>query len=117
MAITTQNKFGKFSISEEAIQIVASKAASDCYGVVDLISRRFSDNIGHIFNKDKKAGKGITVQVNNNQMFIEVYAVFKVGVNIEAVKKSCGDAVKFAVETFSGMTVKRVQVNVVGIRV
>jgi len=116
MALTTQNKFGKISISDETIQIVASKAASECYGVVDLVSRRFSDNLGQIFNKSKN-GRGIIVQINNNQMFIEVFAIFKVGVNVEAVKKSLSDAVKFSLETFTGMTVKHVYVNVVGIRV
>ena len=48
---------------------------------------------------------------------IEVYVVLKIGVNIEAVKKSVADTVKFALENFTGMRVKKVQVNVVGIRV
>ena len=41
----------------------------------------------------------------------------KVGVNIEAVKKSIADMVRFALESFTGMRVKNVHVNVVGIRV
>ena len=41
----------------------------------------------------------------------------KVGVNIETVRKAVADTVKFALETFTGMRVKKVHVNVVGIRV
>ncbi len=116
MSLTTSNKFGKISISDEAIQAIASHTASECYGVVDLVSRRFSDNIGHLFNKNQ-LGKGVVVQTVDNLIYVELYVILKVGVNIEAVKKSLSDAVKFSVETFSGMRVKRVHVNVVGIRV
>ncbi len=115
MSLTTSNKFGKISISDEAVQVVASHAASECYGVVDLVSRRFSDNIGRLFNKNSN-GKGVTVQTVDNLIYVEVFVILKVGVNIEAVKKSLADAVKFSVETFTGMRVRRVHVNVVGIR-
>ena len=57
MSLSTSNKFGKISISEEAMQTVASHAAQDCYGVVDLVSRRFSDNIGQLLGKNQ-LGKG-----------------------------------------------------------
>ena len=52
MSLSTSNKFGKISISEEAMQTVASHAAQDCYGVVDLVSRRFSDNISQLLGKN-----------------------------------------------------------------
>lgn len=116
MSLTTSNKFGKISISDEAVQAVASHAASECYGVVDLVSRRFSDNFGQLFNKNGR-GKGVLVQTVDNFIYIEVFVVLKIGVNVDAVKKSLSDAVSFSVETFTGMRVKRVHVNVVGIRV
>lgn len=116
MSLTTSNKFGKISIGNEAVQAIASHAASECYGVVDLVSRRFSDNISRLFNKNNN-GKGVTVQIVDNLIYVEVFVILKVGVNIEAVKKSLADAVKFSVETFTGMRVRRVHVNVVGIRI
>ena len=116
MSLTTSNKFGKISISEEAMQTVASHTAQDCYGVVDLVSRRFSDNIGQLWGKSQ-LGKGAMVQTVDNLIYVELFVVLEVGVNIEAVKKSLADAVKFSLETFTGMRVKRVHVNVVGIRV
>lgn len=111
MSLSTSNKFGKISISEDAMQTVASHAAQECYGVVDLVSRRFSDNFSQIF------GKGAIVQTVDNLIYVELFVILKVGINIEAVKKSLADAVKFSLETFTGMRVKRVHVNVVGIRV
>lgn len=117
MSLTTSNKFGKISISDEAVQAVASHAASECYGVVDLVSRRFTDNFGQLFSKNPQQGKGVLVQTVDSFIYIEVFAVLKRGVNVEAVKKSLSDAVGFSVETFTGMCVKRVHVNVVGLRI
>lgn len=56
MALSTYNKFGHITVSDEAVAIIVSKAASECYGVVELVSRRFSDNLAKIFNK-KTYGK------------------------------------------------------------
>lgn len=117
MSLTTSNKFGKISISDEAVQAVASHAASECYGVVDLVSRRFSDNFGQLFSKNPQQGKGVLVQTVDSFIYVEVFVVLKRDVNIDAVKKSLSDTVGFAVETFTGMRVKRVHVNVVGMRI
>ena len=116
MSLTTTNKYGKISISDEAVAAVASHAASECYGVVEMVSRRFSDNIATLWGRNK-LDKGVKVATVDNLVYVEVFVILKVGVNIETVKKSVADTVKFALETFTGMRVKRVHVNVVGIRV
>ena len=116
MSLTTTNKYGKISISDEAVAAVASHAASECYGVVEMVSRRFSDNIATLWGRNK-LGKGVKVATVDNLVYVEVFVILKVGVNIETVKKSVADTVKFALETFTGMRVKRVHGNVVGIRV
>ena len=85
MALTTSNKFGKIYISEEAVRTVASQAALECYGVVDLVSRRFSDSFGLLMGRSR-AGRGVVVQLVDNFIYIELYVVLKIGVNVEAVK-------------------------------
>ena len=84
MSLTTSNKYGKISISDEAVAAVASHAASECYGVVEMVSRRFSDNIGNLWGKNQ-VGKGIKVATVDNLIYVEVFVILKVGVNIEAV--------------------------------
>ncbi|MBO4381110.1 MAG: Asp23/Gls24 family envelope stress response protein [Clostridia bacterium] len=116
MLLTTSNKFGKIFINAEAIKIIAAHTALDCYGVVDLVSRRFSDNFGRN-EATKELSRGVNVQIIDNLVYVELFVVLKVGVNIEAVKKSLQDAVKFSLETFTGMSVKRIHIDVVGIRV
>lgn len=51
MSLTTTNKYGKISISDEAVAAVASQVASECYGVVEMVSRRFSDNFATLWGK------------------------------------------------------------------
>ncbi len=110
MALSTSNKFGKIMISEIAMQTLASHVAQECYGVVDMVSKKFSD----IRNPE---GKGVVIQTVDNLVYVELYVVIKVGVNIDAVKKSLSDSVRFSLEQFTGMRVKRIHVNVMGIRV
>ncbi|MGI6228845.1 MAG: Asp23/Gls24 family envelope stress response protein [Christensenellales bacterium] len=116
MSLQTSNIYGKISISDNAVAAVASNAASECYGVDELVSRRLSDSLSEMFNRNT-VGKGIKVTTIENLIFLDVYVTLKYGVNVEAVKKSLESAVRYSVETFTGMRVKRVNVNVVGIKV
>lgn len=116
MSLKTSNIFGKISISDEAVAMVCSQAAFECYGVVDLVSRRLTDNLSRIFNK-RNYGKGVKVTTVDNKIFIEVFVILKMGVNVEAVKESIANTVKYACESFTGMLVKQIDINVVGIRI
>ena len=116
MLLTTSNKFGKISINAEAVKVMAAHTALECYGVVDLVSRRFSDSFSRSSSQNG-LGRGVNVQIIDNLVYVELFVILKVGVNIDAVKKSLTDAVKFSLETFTGMSVKRIHVDVVGIRV
>ncbi|MBQ8762128.1 MAG: Asp23/Gls24 family envelope stress response protein [Clostridia bacterium] len=116
MSVTTSNYYGKIVISDEAIAAVAASAAIECYGVVDLVSKKLSDNFAEIFKK-QQLGKGVKVITNENKIFIDIYVVLKYGVSISAVAESLKKAVKYRVEEFSGMIVDTVNINVVGVRV
>lgn len=116
MALSTYNKFGHITVSDEAVAIIVSKAASECYGVVELVSRRFSDNLAKIFNK-KTYGKGVRVVTTDNVAHIDIFVILKLGVNVEAVRESLTKVVTYSVEKYTGMRVKNVTVNVVGVRV
>lgn len=71
MSLTTTNKYGKISISDDAVSAVASQVASECYGVVEMVSRRLSDNIATLWGRHKP-GKGVKVATVDNLMYVEV---------------------------------------------
>lgn len=116
MSVTTSNYYGKIIISDDAIASVAASAALDCIGVVDLVSKKISDNFADLFKK-QQVGKGVKVTTNGNRIFIDLFVILKYGISISAVADSLKKTVKYKVEEFSGMIVDVINVNVVGVRV
>lgn len=115
MSVSTSNAYGKISISDLAIAKVASQAAVESYGIVDTVSRRFSDSLAELLKKDA-GGKGVKVVTSGNRIYIDVYVLIKYGVSIEAVAESLKGAIKYKVEKFTGMIVDTVNVNVIGLK-
>jgi len=115
MSVSTSNAYGKISISDLAIAKVASKAAVECYGIVDTVARRFTDSLAELLKKDA-GGKGVKVTAAGSRIFIDVYVIMKYGVSIEAVAESLKESIKYKVEKFTGMIVDTVNVNVVGLK-
>ena len=116
MAVKTVNSYGRISISDEAIETVAGSTALECYGVVDLVAKRLSDNFALMFKK-QQLKKGVKVLTVDNKIYIDLYVILKYSVSISAVAESLKKTVKYSVENFTGMIVDSVNVNVCGIRV
>lgn len=115
MSVNTSNAYGKISISDLAIAKVASHTAMESYGIVEMVSRRFTDSLAELFKKDI-GGRGIKVTTSGNRIYIDVYVVVKYGVSINAVAESLKESVKYRVEKFTGMIVDTVNVNVIGVK-
>ena len=115
MSVSTSNAYGKISISDLAIAKVASQASVESSGIVDTVSRRFTDALAEVLRKDA-GGKGVKVTTTGNRIFIDVYVLIKYGVSIEAVAESFKEAIKYKVENFTGMIVDTVNVNVTGLK-
>ncbi len=113
MSLSTATKYGKITISGDVIAKLASRVASECYGVASLVPIHLSDSILMLFNKEP-ATKGIKLVTTDNRVYIDVYVVLKEGVNKDAVKESLESTIAYNVEKFSGMRVKSVTAHVVG---
>ncbi len=115
MSVNTSNAYGKITISDLAIARVASHAATECYGIVETVSRRFTDSLAELFGRRPK-GKGVRVTTNGDRIYIDVYVIIKFGVSINAVAESLKESVKYRVERFTGMIVDTVNVNIIGVK-
>ena len=113
MAVKTSNAYGKISVSDDAVVMIAHKVAMECPGVVDLVSRRVTDSIASLFRSTSNT-KGVKVTCVDHNIYIDVYAQIKEGVSPIAVTDSLKSLVKYSVEEFTGMVVKVVNVNIVG---
>ena len=116
MAVKTANNYGKITISNQAIANVAGFFALDCYGVIDLASKKLSDNVAELFKKGTYS-KGVKVSTLENRIFLELNVIIKYGVSFGAIADSLKKTVKYSVEDFTGMIVESIDVNVVGVRV
>ncbi len=115
MLVTTSNIYGKISISDEAIAKVASHAALECYGIVEMVSRRFMDSVSRLLKRES-GGKGVKVTTSGDRIYIDIFVIIKFGVSISAVADSLKKAVKYKVEQFTGMIVDTVNVNIIGVK-
>ena len=116
MSLNTNNAYGNITVSNEAIATVTGFIARECYGVVDLVSKRLSDNVSDILKK-QHLSRGVKILTVDNRIYIDLYVVLKFGTNISAVADSLKKSVKYGVEQFTGMIIDSVNVNVVGVRV
>ncbi len=116
MSVNTNNAYGKISISDLAIAKVASNTAMESYGIVEMVSRRFTDSLYFLLKKDT-VGRGVKVTTSGNRIYVDLYVVIKYGVSINAVAESLKEAVKYKVEAFTGMIVDTVNVNVIGVKI
>ena len=117
MAVNTNNAYGRISISDLAIAKVASNTAMESYGIVEMVSRRFTDSLAAILFKRDNGGRGIKVTTSGNKIYIDAYIIIKYGVSIAAVAESLKEAIKYKVEAFTGMIVSTVNVNVIGVKI
>lgn len=115
MALTTSNVYGNITISDDAVAMLINKVASDCYGVLELVSRRLTDSLLMLFKKIPVA-KGVKLVSVGNQVFVDIYVIFKSGINKEAVINSLKSTILYNVEYSTGMRVKSINVHVVGIK-
>ena len=115
MSLNTSKAYGKITISDLAIAKVASHTAMEGYGIVEMVSRRFTDSLSELLKKDS-GGRGVKVTTSGNRIYIDLYVVIKYGVSINAVAESLKESVKYRVEKFTGMIVDTVNVNVIGVK-
>lgn len=114
MALITSNAYGNIIVTDDVVASIASKLAMECYGVVDLTPRKFSDTFADLFKKTSD-GRGVKVVSKGDRVFIDVYVIFKFGMSISAVADSLKSTIKYGVENFTGMIVDTVNVHVEGV--
>ncbi len=116
MAVKTSNAFGKITIDNEAIACVTGHIARDCYGVVDLAGQGFFGSFNSV-KKKKTLSNGVKIKTIGNRIYIDLNVILKFGVSISTVTDNLKTSIKYGVESFTGMIIDSVNINVVGVRV
>ena len=110
-----ETNLGKLVLSEEAIATVAGAAATECYGVVGMAGRKMTDGISELLGKENLS-RGVSVSIEEDSLYIDLSVILGYGVRITEVARMIVDKVRYTVESATGLKVKKVTVNVQGIR-
>ncbi len=113
--MSNHSDIGAVNISEEVIATIAGVTAVECYGLVGMASRKLKDGIYQILGKED-IKKGVEVSIDGREVTLNLYIVVGYGVNIAEVAKNVIERVKYSVENQTGLVVKKININVQGVR-
>ncbi|MEW6725299.1 MAG: Asp23/Gls24 family envelope stress response protein [Bacillota bacterium] len=110
------NRWGRISISDEVIATVAGVAATECYGIVGMASRKLKDGIAELLRRENLS-RGVEVNVEGDEVGVSLYIIVGYGTRISEVAKNVTEQVKYSVESMTGLRVSRVNILVQGVKV
>ena len=108
--------YGEVTIDNEVLAKVTGVTAVECYGIVGMAMVNMTSGIAKLLRGDNIT-KGISLEVDDNVMNIELHIIIEYGVNIKAVTDNLISTVAYKLETFSGLKVGHIDVFVEDVRV
>ena len=109
-------ELGIITIDSEVIAKYAGSVAVECFGIVGMAAVSMKDGLVHLLKKDSIT-RGINVSLEDNELTIDFHVIVSYGVSILAVYNNLTDSVKYHVEEFTGIRVKKINMYVEGVRV
>lgn len=108
-----QDELGKIEIAPEVIEVIAGIAASEIEGVATMRGN-FAAGVAERFGR-KNHGKGIRVDLSDNQIKIDVYCVLNYGVSIPKVAQQIQDNIRQALLNMTGLETDEVNIHIVNV--
>lgn len=110
-------QYGKILIDEDVIATYAGSVAVECFGIVGMAAVNMKDGLVKLLKRDYLT-HGISVLVEaDNQITIDFHVIVAYGVSIYTVSENLIDTVRYKVESFTGMTINKINIYVEGVRV
>jgi uncharacterized alkaline shock family protein YloU len=107
---------GEILIDNEVLAKYAGSAAVECFGIVGMASVNMKDGLVKLLKRDN-ISHGVNVVIEENRILIDLHIIVAYGVSISAVAENLIGNVKYKVEEFTGMEVKKINIYVEGVRV
>ena len=107
---------GKITIDTDVIATYAGSVAVECFGIVGMAAVSMKDGLVKLLKRDSLK-HGINVLIIDNKVTLEFHVIVAYGVSISAVSDNLISNVKYKVEEFTGMKIKKINIYVEGVRV
>ena len=114
--ITLENHLGTIEISEEYFSNLIGHAVSACYGVAGMVKTGAKQGIRSLLSRRTYADEGIQVHGEGDSLVVDLHISVIYGMNISEISKSIVNKVRYTVESATGLSVKRVNVFVDGMK-
>jgi uncharacterized alkaline shock family protein YloU len=111
-----ENEIGTIEISPEVVATIAGASAIECYGLVGMASKASAGGIARLLKREHLT-KGIKVHQEDDALIIDLFVIVQFGTKISVVADNIIQKVKYNVETQTGLKVKKVNLNIEGVRV
>ena len=108
---------GQIIIDTDVIATYAGSVAVECFGIVGMAAVNMKDGLVKLLKRDYLS-HGINVTVDDkNEISIDFHVIVSYGVSIFTVSDNLIETVKYRVEEFTGMKIKKINISVEGVRV
>ena len=108
---------GIITINPEVIAKYAGSVAVECFGIVGMAAVNMKDGLVKLLKRDY-LNHGINVKVDeDNEIIIDFHVIVAYGISISTVSDNLIETVKYKVESFTGMKIKKINIYVEGVRV
>ncbi len=115
MTIKIVNTLGDILIDENVIGKLAGVSAMECYGLVGMVSKNATSGLVKLL-KNEKLNKGVEIKAYEEGIIIDLYVIIQFGTKISVVAENIIEQVKFNVEKQTGLEVKKVNLNIEGVK-
>ncbi len=112
-----ENSLGKMTIDPEVVGTYAGSVAVECFGIVGMAALNMKDGLVKLLKKDYLS-HGINVTIDDdNEITIDFHVIMSYGVSINSLIDNLYQSVKYKVEEFTGLKIKKINISVEGVRV
>ena len=117
MKCRINNQLGTILIDTDVIAKYAGSVAVECFGIVGMAAVNVKDGLVKLLKRDY-LNHGINVTIDeDNKITIDFHVIVAYDVNISTVADNLIETVKYKVESFTGMTIDKINIYVEGVRV
>ena len=111
------SQLGNILIDPEVISKYAGSTAVECFGIVGMAAVSVKDGLVKLLKGDSLT-RGISVVIDeDNKLEIDFHVIVSYGVSISTVSDNLIQNVKYKVEEFTGLEIKKINIFVEGVRV
>ena len=116
MSINVENNLDTINISKDVIANIAGSSAIECYGLVGMATRSKTSGIVNLLKKENLS-KGVKIEETDEGLIVDLFVIVQFGTKISVVAENIIGKVKYNVENQTGIKVKKVNVNIEGMKV